>query len=61
MSQPPLESNPLGSNMNNKTTSPSDLIPVGNKLPEHTPLTLPIYLPTLTTDFPEQNGKKRTF
>ena len=50
MSQPPLESTPLGTNTNNGITSPIESIPVGKKMPEPTPLTQP-------TGLPEQNGK----
>ena len=57
MSRPPLDSDPLGTNTNTGTTSPIESIPVGTKMPEPTPMTPPIYLPTLTTDLPEQNGK----
>ena len=48
--RPPLDTIPIGTDMNNRTTSPIESIPVRTKLPEPTPLTLP-------TDFPEQNGK----
>ena len=41
MSQPPLESTPLGTNTTNGTTSHIDLIPVGGETPEPTPLTQP--------------------
>ena len=50
VSRPPLESIPIGTNMNNRTTSPIESIPVRTKSPEPTPFTLP-------TDFTEQNGK----
>ena len=50
MSQLHLDSTPLGMNMTNGTTSPTDLIPVGTKPPEPTSLTQPTY-------FPEENGK----
>ena len=50
MSRPPLTSTPLGTNTNNRTTSPINSITVGTKFPEPTPLTLPKY-------FQEQNGK----
>ena len=50
MSQPPLDSTPLGTNTTNVTMSPIDLIPVRTKTPDPTPL-------TLTTDFPEKNRK----
>ena len=50
MSQPRLDSTPLGINRTNGTTSPTDLIPVGTKIAEPTPLTQP-------TELPEQNGK----
>ena len=50
MSLPPLDSTPLGTNKNNRTTSPIDLIQVVTKTPEPTPLTKP-------TDFLEQYGK----
>ena len=42
MSQPPLESNPLGTNMTNGTMSPIELIRDGTKTPEPTPLALPM-------------------
>ena len=45
MSRPPLDSTPLGTNMTNGTTSPSDLIPVRTKSPKPMPLTLLTYLP----------------
>ena len=57
MNRPPLDSNPLGTNTTNGTTSPRDSIPVGAKSPEPTPLTLTMDSPTLPTDFPDQNGK----
>ena len=50
MSQPNLNSTPLGTNKNNKTTSPIDSIPVITKMPEPTPL-------TRRTELSEQNGK----
>ena len=50
MSQPPLESTPLGTNTTHRTTSPSDLIPVGTKPPKLTPLTLPTDQLALPTD-----------
>ena len=49
MSQPTLDSTPLGTNTTNGTTSPIDSIPV-KKTPEPTPLTRP-------TELSEQNGK----
>ena len=55
-SQPLLGSTPLGTNMNNGTTSPSDPIPV-KKQPKPMPLTLPRDSPPLPTDFTDQNGK----
>ena len=50
MSRPTLDSTPLGTNTNNGTTTPIDLIPVETKSPYPMPL-------ILTTYFPEQNGK----
>ena len=44
--------------MTNRTTSPSNLIPVETNLPSYTPLTLPTYSPALPTQFPEENGKE---
>ena len=41
MSRPTLDSTPLGTDMTNGQTSAIDLIPVGIKTPEPTPLTLP--------------------
>ena len=52
MSQPPLDSTPLGMNTNNETTSPIDSIQIRIESTEPTPL-------ILTTDFPEQKGKTR--
>ena len=52
MSQPPLDSTPLGRNTTNGTTSPSDSIPVETKLPKPTPLTLTTDSPALPTDLP---------
>ena len=34
MSQPPLESNPIGTNSTNITTSPIESIPIGIKIPD---------------------------
>ena len=53
MSRPPLKLTPLGTDITNGTTSPSDLIQVRTKLPELTPLTLPTDAPPLPTDLPE--------
>ena len=50
MSPPTLDLTPLGTNMNNGTTSPIESIPVGTKMPDPMPLTIP-------TELPEQNGK----
>ena len=50
MSRPTLDLTPLGMNTTNITTSPIDLIPVGPKTPDPTPLTQP-------TKLIEQNGK----
>ena len=50
MNRSPLESTLLGTNTNNKTTSPIDSIPVRTKMPEPTPLTRP-------TELVEENGK----
>ena len=50
MSQPPLDSTPLGTNTTNVTTSHIDPIPFRTKTSEPTPLTQP-------TELPEQNGK----
>ena len=44
-----MESTPLGTNMTNRKTSPIDLILVGTKIPDPTPL-------TQQTEFPEQNN-----
>ena len=60
MSPPPLGLNPLGTKMTKVTTSPSDFIPAGTKLPEPMPLTLPTDSPTLLTDLLEKN-EKRTY
>ena len=57
MSQPPLDSTPIGTNTNNRKMSPIDLIPVGKTFPEPTPMTPSTDLPTLPKDFPEGNGK----
>ena len=46
MSRPTLDSTPLGKNTTNGTTSPIDLIPVGTKTSDPTPLIRP-------TEFPE--------
>ena len=45
-----MDSNPLGTDTINGTTSPVDSIPVGTKTPEPTPL-------ARTTESPEQKGK----
>ena len=45
MSRTPLYSTPLGTNTTNRTTSPSDLIPVGTKSPDPTSPALPTDLP----------------
>ena len=50
MSQPTLDSIPLGTNTTNGTTSPIDSILVREKTPKPTPLTGP-------TKFLEQNGE----
>ena len=50
MNQPHLGSTLLGTNLNNRKTSPIESIPFGTKMPEATPRTLP-------TDVSEQNGK----
>ena len=50
MSQPTLESTPIGINTTNGTTSPIYSIPVRTKTPEPTPLTQP-------TELPGKNGK----
>ena len=50
MGRPPLDSPLLGTNTNNGKKSPIDLIPVGTKTLDPTPLTRP-------TELIEQNGK----
>ena len=45
-----MDSTPIGTKTTNGTTSPIELIPVGTKTLEPTPLTRP-------TELPEQNGK----
>ena len=57
MSRPPLNSNPPGTNMTDRTTTQSDLVPVGTKSPKHTPLTLTMDSPTIPTNLPEENVK----
>ena len=52
MSQPPLESTPIGTNTTNGSTSPSDSIPAGKKSPNPTPLTVPTESPSLPTYLP---------
>ena len=48
MSRPTLDLTPIGKNTTNETISPIDLIPVGTKMPEPTPLTRPTELPEKT-------------
>ena len=50
MSQPTLESTHIGTNTTNGKKSPIELIPVGTKTPDPTPL-------KRSTEFPEKNGK----
>ena len=57
MSRPPLESTPIGTSTAKGTTLPSDLITVGTKSPEPTPLTLTTDSETLPTAFSNQNVK----
>ena len=45
MSQPHLDSNPLGMNTDNRKTAPSDSIPVGTKSPNPNSSSLPTDLP----------------
>ena len=42
MSQPPLDSTPIGANTTNVTTSQLELTPIGTKTPEPAPLTQPM-------------------
>ena len=53
MSQPLLESTPLGTKTNNGTMSLIESILVGEEAPELMPMTPPTDLPTLPTDFTE--------
>ena len=57
MSRLSFDLTPLGMNTTNGTMSPIDLISIGTKLPEPTPLTLTTDSPTLPTNFPEENEK----
>ena len=57
MSQPTLDSTPIGKNTTNGTTSQIDLILIIIKLPDPTPLTLSMDSPELPTNFTEENGK----
>ena len=52
MSQPPLDSTPLGINTTNRTTSPSDSVPVRKTFPKAKPLTSPMDSPSLPTGLP---------
>ena len=57
MSQPPLESTPIGTNTTNGKTSPSDSIPVRKKSPKPMLLTLPMNSPALPMHLEEKNRK----
>ena len=57
MSQPPLDSTPLGTNNNNGKTSPIESIPVRTKTTEPMQMTPPTDFTTLPTDFQSKNGK----
>ena len=56
MSQPPLDSTLIDTNITNGTTSPIDPIPVG-KMPDLTPRTRPTESSTWPTDSSKQKGK----
>ena len=44
MSQPPLDTTPIGTNTTNIIMSHLELTPIGTKMPDHKPLTRPIDL-----------------